>query len=518
MVTIPDYHYYLVRTDSPSDNEDEVNVKMPHVTRKWEVFPGRNKFCCDGRIMMAPQTGVFYITLGLIVGTSGLFFAFDCPFLALRLTPAIPVVGAALFAFVLSSLLRTSFSDPGVIPRATPEEAAHVERQAAEAAVSAVAPDGNPAAYRPPPRTREVLIRGHPVKLKYCFTCKIFRPPRASHCSLCDNCVERFDHHCPWVGNCVGKRNYRYFYMFIVSLAFLCVFIFACSLTHLILLTRDNRPFLEAVRETPASVVVGVVCFFSVWSILGLAGFHTYLTTSNQTTNEDIKGSFSSKQGQESFNPYSEGNVCSNCLYVLCGPTPPSLLDRRGVISTQHMTSSPDSGLRGTGDDCRDVVSLGGKTYGTVWNSHPSNGIAHLESPTKMTPMVPTSSPPPSPASPISSLPPTSSSSSPPSSRSTHRLVQDPPGSISTPRDNPVASPHDEECVVDEMASIQAISPTYSEPMEIQSVGSGGPVPPTPTANHLRLLRDTTMIESELDLDSPEEASRVGHVPHPTMA
>nr|XP_026500043.1 palmitoyltransferase ZDHHC18 [Vanessa tameamea] len=168
----------------------------------------------------------------------------------------------------------------------------------------------------------------------------MFRPPRASHCSLCDNCVDRFDHHCPWVGNCVGKRNYRYFYAFVVSLSFLAVFVFACAVAHLALLAR-GAGLAGALRASPASAVVAAVCFLSVWSVLGLAGFHTYLASTDQTTNEDIKGSFSTRRGVSNPNPYSRGHACANCWHVLCGPLAPSLIDRRGVVSADARDELP---------------------------------------------------------------------------------------------------------------------------------------------------------------------------------
>ncbi|XP_053672369.1 palmitoyltransferase app isoform X2 [Anopheles nili] len=302
------------------------------VTKKWEIFAGRNKFFCDGYLMTAPNSGVFYFTVILITATSGLFFVFDCPFLAQKITPAIPIIGGILFIFTLSALFRTAFSDPGIIPRASQDEAAYIEKQIE------VPNSLNSPTYRPPPRTKEVFVKGQTVKLKYCFTCKIFRPPRASHCSLCDNCVDRFDHHCPWVGNCVGKRNYRFFYMFIVSLAFLAVFIFSCTTTHIVMLLKEDNQFIDVVKRTPSSVIIAIICFCSVWSVIGLAGFHTYLTTSDQTTNEDIKGSFSSKGGQQVINPYSQGNICLNCFHILCGPITPSLIDRRGVVTDEYRT------------------------------------------------------------------------------------------------------------------------------------------------------------------------------------
>ncbi|NWZ33341.1 ZDHC9 Palmitoyltransferase, partial [Brachypodius atriceps] len=327
-----------------------VMVARKKVVRKWEKLPGRNTFCCDGRIMMARQKGIFYLTLFLILGTCALFFAFECRYLAVQLSPAIPVFAAVLFLFAMATLLRTSFSDPGVIPRALPDEAAFIEMEIE--ATNGTVPQGQ----RPPPRIKNFQINNQIVKLKYCYTCKIFRPPRASHCSICDNCVERFDHHCPWVGNCVGKRNYRYFYLFILSLSLLTIYIFTFNIVY-VALKSLKIGFLNTLKETPGTypsmsltvltVLEVLICFFTLWSVVGLTGFHTFLVALNQTTNEDIKGSWTGKNRVQ--NPYSHGNIVKNCCEVLCGPLPPSVLDRRGILQQEESTAQEGSCLRGPG-------------------------------------------------------------------------------------------------------------------------------------------------------------------------
>ena len=61
-------------------------------------------------------------------------------------------------------------------------------------------------------------FNAHPVltqSLKFCDTCHIFRPPRTIHCNVCDCCIRGFDHHCIWLGTCIGERNYAAFLGFV---------------------------------------------------------------------------------------------------------------------------------------------------------------------------------------------------------------------------------------------------------------------------------------------------------------
>ena len=87
--------------------------------------------------------------------------------------------------------------------------------------------------------------------LKFCYTCEVFRPPRTVHCNLCDNCVRGFDHHCIWLGTCIGYRNYMDFLAYVTLL---CL-----SLMHV--LVNMARYIAKVEKEEEGRVML--------WSLIG---------------------------------------------------------------------------------------------------------------------------------------------------------------------------------------------------------------------------------------------------------
>jgi len=55
---------------------------------------------------------------------------------------------------------------------------------------------------------------------RYCDLCSVYQPPTAAHCPDCNLCIDGYDHHCPWMGTCIGKRNMKAFVSFNLSWMF----------------------------------------------------------------------------------------------------------------------------------------------------------------------------------------------------------------------------------------------------------------------------------------------------------
>ena len=162
----------------------------------------------------------------------------------------------------------------------------------------------------------KVVHKGVYKITKLCLTCNIARPFRSSHCSDCDNCTLRFDHHCPWIGGCVGKRNYIYFFLFLIILNIKNIFLMVFAIIHICMTyvkTKDEEKTTKAwVSKKLDSIIPSLftIIFLTVIMIFttGLILYHISLILYNRTTKEEIKKLIFEKIG----NPYDKGKV-RNC-------------------------------------------------------------------------------------------------------------------------------------------------------------------------------------------------------------
>ncbi|KAL5529138.1 hypothetical protein ACEPAG_5112 [Sanghuangporus baumii] len=277
--------------------------------RKYQLHPSSNTFFLKGKLLTGGDSvWPFVCSLVLVFGLTSVWSGVTAVWWWKNESPAVAIIGAYMCLITIANMMGTAFSDPGILPRNLDPDPPYPQNASSEEAARA-------------PLPRDLKVRSGVVRVKYCQTCRIYRPPRSSHCRMCDNCVDGCDHHCQWLNNCVGRRNYTSFILFLTSVTLTLCFMICTSALHLVI--HANRIHISAGKsfnDGAGSAFVFVVCAIVIWPVVGLLGYHIRLLLLNLTTIEQIRNSAhkSLVNGPPPPNPFALGSWRHNLAEMLC--------------------------------------------------------------------------------------------------------------------------------------------------------------------------------------------------------
>ena len=231
-------------------------------TRWMDLWPGHHVFLCRGRCVLGSNPLLFAATLVLTVSLPAVYLWFVAPHFSLAfLVPLLALVPLTLLAFLFAAL-----SDPGIVP---PSLSPHTS-------------------LPPPPASPHGSLSPSGLPRPYCPYCRLYRPARCKHCKYCNVCVEEFDHHCPYIGQCVGRRNYRYYLAYIALLTALCPYMSALTLRFVWDAVAGGERFASA--QVLGGLALGAFLALTAVFALSLSTYHAHLLWVGSTTNEEVRG------------------------------------------------------------------------------------------------------------------------------------------------------------------------------------------------------------------------------------
>ncbi|EGR31310.1 hypothetical protein IMG5_113470 [Ichthyophthirius multifiliis] len=296
-------------------NVQQIQFQEKQISEKfYKIFLSRNKIFCKGLLLSGSENFKFILTFSLINIAIIIHYAI----ILKRLKQYIFVIVFHIFTNIF--MILVNFSDPGIIPKIVfqmqkinfltkllkKNSNIEINKDFLKIPLKDIIKNGE---YQYKYILYLIKNKSHLFKVKFCTTCAIYRPPRTSHCSICDNCVERFDHHCFWLGTCIGKRNYRFFFFFLFFVCSICLIVLIQNIEILITESQQKEDYLN--NNYLSIILIIYIFMIFVFSFI-LFVFHNFLIFQNLTTNEYIKKIWRIK----SKNPFQKFNTNNNIQYI----------------------------------------------------------------------------------------------------------------------------------------------------------------------------------------------------------
>lgn len=149
---------------------------------------------------------------------------------------------------------------------------------------------------------------------RHCKWCAQFKPDRCHHCRVCRTCVLKMDHHCPWIYNCVGHGNHKYFFLLLFYSVILTQVVFWTMFSSVHEALASEASSFQMFSLLFGETLDGIIAVM----ILAFFGFHTWLSYNAITTIE-----FCEKQLKKSgFNSSVYNRGCYGNIQEVLGPNP----------------------------------------------------------------------------------------------------------------------------------------------------------------------------------------------------
>ena len=224
-------------------------VKSGTTERELRSILKKPKYCTclmlklpPTKVKKSPSTAIFFVFL--LLSLAGGFFWFIFPEVKEKFPYELIGFLTSVLLLILTFLLAT-FKDPGYLKQDKTMD------------------------------FQELINTVDPCNI--CPDCKVIRTPRSRHCNICNRCVERFDHHWPYLNNCIGYRNHIYFLGYVILLV-INLAAHACFVAYTLSLDFPEKPIN---RDNIGMVVYSVYSLVICGLFLPLVFFLTWIHSMN---------------------------------------------------------------------------------------------------------------------------------------------------------------------------------------------------------------------------------------------